>query len=81
MPNELSNRTAHRIPDGDDAPQTERVGEGGDVVCAIREAKVALALDPPAVVPLVDGNDTKMLPERPHRETPVQSSRGTQTVE
>ena len=81
MPNELSNRTTHRVPDGDNAPQPERVGEGGDVVCAIREAKAAVALNALAVVSLVDGNDAKMPPERLHRGTPVQSSRGTQTME
>ena len=80
-PEELGDRAAHRVADGDDAPQPELEGEGGDVVGALLESERPRRAQAAAVAAVVEGDDVEVIGERPIRRPPVQVGRGRPAVQ
>ena len=80
-PDELGDRATHGVADGDDGLEAENLGEGGDVIGAVLETKGPAAANPPAVTPMVEGDDVEVMAERLEAAEPVQGGGGGPPVE
>ena len=57
LPDQLGDRSTHRVPDRHEAVDLQLAGQSGDVVGALLEAERLGRSQPPPVAPMIDGDD------------------------
>jgi len=73
-PTEFRDGPAHRISDGDELADAERVRHGDDIVCTILQSKTTRR-DPSAMAAVIDRHDMVALGEVGKRGKPIQRPR------
>ena len=71
-PDELSDRTTHRVTDRDDLVDAEHVAHGKCIVGAVLQAEGLLRTDAAAVAAVIERNHSIMTRERPVTREPVE---------
>ena len=81
LPQQLGDRAAHRVADGDELLDPEDLGEGGDVVGAVGQTERVADRHPAPVASVVEGDDPEVLGERGEGGEPVEVGGGGPAVE
>ncbi len=81
LPNQLGDRSAHRVADGHESIEIECVSQRSHVVGAVGEPEVLANRDSSPMSSVVDCNQSKRAAKRIECGAPVQSAGCTETVE
>ena len=81
LPEQLCNRAAHRVADGDEAIDLERCRECRNVICTICESERGSNPHPSSVAAMIDDQDAIRTPERLENGSPIEQACRTQTMQ
>jgi len=72
LPEQLRDRAAHRVPDGNESADVEGFRECRNVICTIRESEGGSDPHPASVATMIDDQDAVGPPEGLENRSPIE---------